>query len=210
MCEMLLWMLAILALGWVGFMHAETYFFQQEQNHRLNALMRENVREKAAEVRAAAAAPAPAPTSADTSAPAPAEPAPEPAIHVSPGDLIARITIPRLNVSEAVIEGDDTEILRHAVGHIPGTALPGQLGNIGLAGHRDSFFRKLGQLRTGDTLILESLRGTFTYHVASHVIVRPTDTSVLNPTDQPALTLVTCYPFRYIGSAPKRYVVTAY
>lgn len=207
MCEMLLWMLAILALGWVGFMRAETYFFQQEQNHKLNALLRE----QAAELRAAAAAPAPSSTSADISAPAPAEPAPQPAeIRVSPGDLIARITIPRLNVSEAVIEGDDTDILRHAVGHIPGTALPGQLGNIGLAGHRDSFFRKLGQLRTGDTLILESIRGTFTYHVANHVIVRPTDTSVLNPTNQPALTLVTCYPFRYIGSAPKRYVVTAY
>jgi sortase A len=197
--EIILWMIAVFFLGWYGWVRLDAYYFQQEQNHRFNALLRRSA-ESGAVVENL-------PMRAESvSAPEPAAPR-VPAIRK--GELIARIDIPRLNVSDVVVEGDDTETLSHAVGHIPGTALPGQLGNIGLAGHRDSFFRKIGQLRDGDTLVLETVRGTFRYRVAKLAIVAPSETSVLNSTGEPALTLVTCYPFRYVGSAPKRFIVTA-
>jgi sortase A len=199
--EIILWMVAVFFLGWFGLAKLDAYYFQQEQNHRFNALLHRSAENAAGDesfslplADAAAAEPLPA---------APVVPA------VRIGDLIARIDIPRLKVSDVVIEGDDTDTLAHAVGHIPGTALPGQLGNIGLAGHRDSFFRKIGELRDGDTLVLETARGTFRYHVAKLAIVAPGDTGVLNSTGEPALTLVTCYPFHYIGSAPKRFIVSA-
>jgi sortase A len=197
--EIILWVVAVFFLGWFGLVKLDAYYFQQEQNHRLDALMRRSAESAvAAENVSPPAVPAPAA--------APVAPA-VPAVRI--GDLIARIDIPRLNVSDVVIEGDDTDTLAHAVGHIPGTALPGQLGNIGLAGHRDSFFRKIGQLRDGDTLVLETARGTFRYRVEKLSIVMPNQTEVLKSTGEPALTLVTCYPFHYIGSAPKRFVVTA-
>jgi len=202
MLEAVLWTIAVVALGWFAYVQADAYFFQQDQNRRMNALLRRSAESAAVGEKVSA----PSRTGA---MPDGVMPAPTTSVHILRGDLVARIDIPRLKVSEAVIEGDDTDTLRHAVGHIPGTALPGQPGNIGLAGHRDSFFRKIGQLKDGDTLILETARGTFSYHVAKRAIVAPNDTSVLNSTNEPALTLVTCYPFRYIGPAPKRYVITA-
>ncbi len=202
MLEAVLWTIAVVALGWFAYVQADAYFFQQDENRRMNALLRRSAESVALTEKAAA----PPTTEA---APDGEMAAPTTVAHILRGDLVARIDIPRLKVSEAVIEGDDTDTLRHAVGHIPGTALPGEPGNIGLAGHRDSFFRKIGQLKDGDTLILETAHGTFSYHVAKRAIVAPSDTSVLNSTNEPALTLVTCYPFRYIGPAPKRYVITA-
>ena len=199
--EIILWMIAVFFLSWYGWVRLDAYYFQQEQNQRFNALLRRSAESAvAAENLPMRAEPVPAP------APEPAAPT-VPAIRT--GELIARIDIPRLNVSDVVVEGDDTETLSHAVGHIPGTALPGQLGNVGLAGHRDSFFRKIGQLRDGDTLVLETIHGTFRYHVAKLAIVAPSETSVLSSSGEPALTLVTCYPFHYVGSAPKRFIVTA-
>ena len=202
MLEAVLWTIAVVALGWFVYVQADAYFFQQGQNRRMNALLRRNAESAAAGEKDSAPSITGATPDGETAAAATR-------VHFVRGDLVARIDIPRLKVSEAVIEGDDTETLRHAVGHIPGTALPGEPGNIALAGHRDSFFRKIGQLRDGDTLILETARGAFSYHVAKRAIVAPSDTSVLNSTTEPALTLVTCYPFRYIGSAPKRYVIIA-
>jgi sortase A len=202
MLEAVLWTIAVVALGWFAYVQADAYFFQQDENRRMNALLRRSAESVALAEKVAA----PPTTEA---APDGGMAAPTTVAHILRGDLVARIDIPRLKVSEAVIEGDDTDTLRHAVGHIPGTALPGEPGNIGLAGHRDSFFRKIGQLKDGDTLILETAHGTFSYHVTKRAIVAPSDTSVLNSTNEPALTLVTCYPFRYIGPAPKRYVITA-
>ncbi len=202
MFEAVLWTIAVVALGWFAYVQADAYFFQQDQNRRMNALLRRSAE-------SAAAGETISTPSTTRATPDGELPAPISSVHILRGDLVARIDIPRLKVSEAVIEGDDTDTLRHAVGHIPGTALPGERGNVGLAGHRDSFFRKIGELKEGDTLILETARGTFSYHVAKRAIVAPSDTSVLNSTNEPALTLVTCYPFRYIGPAPKRYVITA-
>lgn len=125
------------------------------------------------------------------------------------GDLIGRIEIPRIGVSAIVLHGVGKKTLRRGVGHIPGTPLPELEGNVGLAGHRDSFFRALKDIRKDDTIELTTLDGTFEYKVEWTKIVRPEDTYVLENEGAPALTLVTCYPFYYVGSAPKRFIVRA-
>jgi sortase A len=126
------------------------------------------------------------------------------------GELIGRIHVPRLGVSAIVLEGVGKRTLRRGAGHIPATALPEQgTGNVGIAAHRDSFFRGLKDVRENDTIELTTLDGTFRYEVAWTRIVKPEDVSVLSPTDEPVLTLVTCYPFYYVGSAPKRFIVRA-
>ncbi|MCZ2074691.1 MAG: class D sortase [Bryobacteraceae bacterium] len=121
--------------------------------------------------------------------------------------LIGRLKLPRLGVDAVVREGVDSRTLRRAVGRIPGTALPGEPGNIGLAAHRDTFFRALKGVRKDDRIILETLTGTYEYKVDSTTIVSPSNISVLDPTDNPSVTLVTCYPFYYVGKAPKRFIV---
>jgi sortase A len=108
-----------------------------------------------------------------------------------------------------VLEGTGTKTLRVAAGHIPGTALPGVAGNVGIAAHRDTFFRPLRQVRPKDTIVLTTSYGTFRYIVDAVEIVSPTDVQVLHRTFHPELTLVTCYPFFYVGFAPKRFVVHA-
>jgi sortase A len=123
--------------------------------------------------------------------------------------LIGRIEIPRVGVTAVILEGDDQATLAEAVGHIPGTALPGRAGNTGLAGHRDSFFRGLSAVRRNDVVTVTTLAGTFHYVVQSTRIVSPEDVQVLAASQDPILTLVTCYPFHYIGPAPKRFIVSA-
>jgi sortase A len=112
-------------------------------------------------------------------------------------------------VSAVVRAGSDSRTLRLAVGHIPGTALPGEPGNVGLAAHRDTFFRRLGEIREHDEVRIVTPEGTFSYRVQGTQVVNPSDVWVLDPTDAPALTLVTCYPFTYVGSAPRRFIVRA-
>ena len=123
--------------------------------------------------------------------------------------VLGRLEIPTLGVSTIVREGEDARTLQLAVGHIAGTALPGAAGNMGLAGHRDTFFRRLREIDPGDVIRLVAVEGTFTYVVESTQIVDPDDLWVLEPTPEPALTLVTCYPFTYIGTAPERFIVRA-
>ena len=132
-----------------------------------------------------------------------AEPAP------GKGDLVGRLDIPRLGMSAMVLEGDDTKTLSLGVGHIPGTALPGPRGNVGLAAHRDSFFRPLHGIRKADEIELVTALRTYRYRVNDVSIVRPDDVAVLHDTASPSLTLVTCYPFHWVGNAPKRFVVRA-
>ena len=122
--------------------------------------------------------------------------------------LVGQLEIPRLNVSVIVIEGDDDATLARAVGHVRGTALPWESGNTVMAGHRDTFFRPLKNLGEGDQILMTTPRGTFEYRVASR-IVEPDDLSVLAPTSARSLTLVTCYPFVYVGRAQKRFIVHA-
>jgi sortase A len=122
---------------------------------------------------------------------------------------VGKIEIPALGLATRVLEGADARTLRLAVGHIPGTAVPGPSGNVGLAGHRTTFFRSLQKINVGDEIRYSTLAGTFTYRVVSLRVVLPSAIEVLDSTQRPTLTLVTCYPFHSIGAAPKRFIVHA-
>jgi sortase A len=122
---------------------------------------------------------------------------------------IGRLEIPRIGLSAVVMEGDDDETLKVAVGHLPDTPLPWQEGNVALAGHRDTFFRSLRYVRTGNEIRLVTPRGTFRYRATRQVVVDPHDLSVLDHSPRVALTLITCYPFDFVGPAPRRFVVHA-
>ncbi|MGH9443744.1 MAG: class D sortase [Thermoanaerobaculia bacterium] len=120
-----------------------------------------------------------------------------------------RIEIARLGIDAEIHEGDDAATLRVSVGHIPGTALPGEHGNVALAAHRYSHFRALRNVRCGDEIELKTPKGDFRYEVDSIRVVRISQVEVLNPTPEPTLTLVTCFPFDYVGDAPQRLIVRA-
>ena len=126
-----------------------------------------------------------------------------------PHDVIAWLEIPRLRISTAVLEGDDDVALRLGAGHIPGTPVPGATGNVGIAAHRDSFFRPLAGIEPRDRIRLRTPDGDWEYTVESTRIVQPSNVSVLANTRESELTLVTCYPFRYVGPAPLRFIVHA-
>lgn len=128
---------------------------------------------------------------------------------LSPDAVLGRLDIPSIRVSVFVLPGTDAFSLNGGVGHIPGTAQPGEPGNVGLAGHRDGFFRGLGGVAAGDVMTLTTPRGTADYRVEWTRIVDPADVDVLAGCGADALTLVTCYPFRIVGHAPKRYIVRA-
>jgi sortase A len=115
----------------------------------------------------------------------------------------------QLDVSVMVIEGVTDADLKKVAGHIPGTALPGSPGNVGIAAHRDSFFRPLRRIRANDLLRLTTKQGAYRYQVVSTKVVSPSAVDVHYPTPNDMLTLVTCYPFDFIGPAPKRFIVSA-
>ena len=122
---------------------------------------------------------------------------------------LAILRIPKIELEVPVLAGTDELSLNRGVGHIEGTPRPGFSGNVGIAGHRDGFFRGLKDVSAGDVLELEAPERTDRYRIESITIVSPERVDVLAPTERPTLTLVTCYPFYYIGSAPKRYIVRA-
>ena len=128
---------------------------------------------------------------------------------IGPGGLIGRMEVQRLGVSVVVMEGISNKTLRRAVGHIGGTALPGQAGNVGIAGHRDTFFRPLRNIQIDDLITLTTPRGEYRYRVVSTKVVNPDDLAVLNSDGNEILTLVTCYPFYFVGPAPSRFIVRA-
>jgi sortase A len=132
-----------------------------------------------------------------------------PALALVEGRSLGEIQIPRLGLTAMVLQGSSAAVLRHAVGHVAGTALPGESGNVVLAGHRDTFFSPLEQLHAGDLITLKTHHGEFTYLVESTAVVPPSDVQVLQPTAERTLTLITCFPFSYFGSAPSRFIVRA-
>jgi len=182
---------AVLLLGYCGFALVDAWIFQRRESRDLDRLLRDQ-------------------RAASEGMPQPESPAsPKGAPAVATDGLIGRIEIPRLLLSVVVIEGIDKTTLRRAVGHIPGTALPGQPGNVGLAGHRDTFFRPLKDLRIKDEVRFSTLKGNFKYEVESLRVVEPENVGVLAPSRENVLTMVTCYPFYFVGPAPKRWIVRA-
>ena len=125
------------------------------------------------------------------------------------GSIVARLTIPDLGITSMVVEGVSHEDLSVALGHIPGTALPGEAGNVVIAGHRDTGFRPLRYIHANEMIKLTTFSEEYRYRIVSTEIVLPTDIRVLYPTSRDTLTLVTCYPFGFVGPAPRRFVVRA-
>jgi sortase A len=128
---------------------------------------------------------------------------------LKPGDWVARLEAPTVGLTATVLEGSTDDMLARAAGHIEGTALPGEAGNVGIAGHRDTTFRPVRSLAIGEVITLVTGTGRFQYRISRTFVVRPDRVSVLDPTVKPTLTLVTCYPFTFIGHAPMRYIVQA-
>ena len=135
-------------------------------------------------------------------------PATEPRVFV-PGDVIGEIDVPRLGLNAIVVQGDTDANLRRAVGHLSNTSLPGEPGNVALAGHRETFFRPLRDVRPGDVITIKTFDAEFEYEVESTEVVLPSDIRVLQASSENSLTLVTCFPFYYVGAAPKRFIVRA-
>jgi sortase A len=178
--------IAMLAYG--GFVLMDARMFQNRERHRLERLMHDQQAANSGAHKTASVAGNP-----------------PPAI----GGLIGRIEIQRLGLSAIVMEGTDNITLGRAVGHIAGTALPGHAGNVGLAGHRDTFFRPLRNIQPRDTITLTTSLGEYRYRVVSTRVVGPHDIAVLDPSANEVLTLVTCYPFYFVGAAPERFIVRA-
>src|SRR5216683_1439748 len=139
----------------------------------------------------------------DTKRHPPSAPAP------AAGTLLGRLEAPSVKMSTSVLEGSDDGTLSRGAGHIEDTPFPGQAGNIGIAGHRDTVFRPLRNIKVGDPLNLTTADRVFRYRITKTLIVGPDDVYVLDPTDRPTMTLVTCYPFEFVGHAPRRFIVQA-
>jgi sortase A len=184
--ERLLILGAVVCLGWCVFVVARTWRYQSRATATTSS------------------APATSMPAVETPVETPAGPSALPI-----GEPMGRIEVPRLHVSAAVANGDDDGTLTVAIGHLPDTPFPWEAGNSALAGHRDTFFRQLRNIRVGDDMRVATPYGDFTYQVSRTLIVTPDDLSVLEPTPEPTLTLITCYPFSYVGHAPKRFIVQA-
>jgi len=169
---------AVLSLGYCGFVLADTWVFQYRESGRFEQMLH-------------------APPAAGEDPPPDAS------------GILGRIEVPRLGISVLIAEGTGSQVLRRAAGHIAGTALPGQTGNVGISAHRDTFFRPLRNVRKNDSITIVTLRGSYEYRVVSTKIVDPGDVAVLASGGGESLTLVTCYPFYFIGPAPSRFVVRA-
>jgi len=182
---------AVVMLGYCGFVLADSWMFQHRERRLLDTMLHDR--------QAANSGALPIAYSASPRIPLPA---------LTQG-LIGRIEIPSLGLSAMVIEGTSRTNLRRAVGHISGTALPGQPGNVGISGHRDTFFRPLRNIQKNDIITLTTLFGEFRYRVISTRVVSPSSVAVLDPGASESLTLVTCYPFYFVGPSPKRFIVRA-
>jgi sortase A len=201
-------------LGYYGYAILDARWFQNEQSRQFDAqrdqasrdphaaAVAELTNEAAAELKARGKLLAPVLPSFDKPADASLPPP-------GPGSRLGRIEIPSLNMKVMIQEGTDSRTLQRGIGHITGTASLGQPGNVGLAGHRDTFFRDLRNIHKGDEITLVTLTGDTHYRVDQISIVGPRDSGVLRDSGNNVLTLVTCYPFNYIGSAPKRFIVRA-
>lgn len=186
--EICLWGFSFLALGQAGWMWADSWFYQLRSSQ---ALANMTARQPAGQFEG----------SENKSIAQP--------VVITPGMPIGKLEIPRLDISVVVAEGTSDRTLQRAIGHLESSAHPGEPGNVVLAGHRDTFFQALGDARSGDLVVLESAAGKDLFEVEWIQIVEPTAVTVAEETGYPSLTLITCYPFRYVGSAPQRFIVRA-
>ncbi|HLW89412.1 MAG TPA: class D sortase [Terriglobales bacterium] len=175
-------MVGILALGYVGFTLLDARLYQVSAKRSLETQIR--VEKGPHEI--------------------------QPRLAIKPGDLLGRLDIPRLGMSVAVLQGTRSRMLRRGAGHIENTPLPGEPGNSGIAGHRDTFFRVLKDIRKDDEIQFQTPTGLFRYQVDWAKVVEPDDSTALESSPETTLTLVTCYPFYFVGPAPKRFVVRAH
>jgi sortase A len=182
---------AVLTLGYCGFVLWDTWTFQNRESRDFESRLHEGI------------------TASGIKVSNPAANSPPDLFAVATGGLIGRLEIPRLGLSVIVIEGEDKTTLRRAAGHVPGTPLPGQVGNVGITGHRDTFFRPLRNIQRNDMITLTTLQGEYRYRVVSTKVVSPDDVAVLDSTGGEFLTLVTCHPFYFVGPAPNRFIVRA-
>ncbi|MGD0497431.1 MAG: class D sortase [Bryobacteraceae bacterium] len=178
-----LWAAGALLCGYYGSAHLETRLYQAMENRRLEDALRSG---------GASSIPAPRRFSPGTQ-----------------GSPVGRLEIPRLGLSAMVLEGGDARTLRLGIGWLPETAEPGQPGNVVLGGHRDTFFRPLRDIHAGDQIALVAPGGVYRYVVQWTAVVDPADNEWLGPTPGRSLTLITCYPFYYVGPAPERFIVRA-
>lgn len=182
---------AILLFTWCAFVLVDMWAFQKRESDHLDFLL------------------ASQPVATEDIIPVPASASASNWPPVAANGLIGRMEISRLGLSVMVVEGTSSAALRRAVGHISGTTLPGEPGNMGISGHRDTFFRPLRHVREGDIITLTTLQGEYRYRVVSIRIVSPSDIEVLDAGPGEVLTLVTCHPFYFVGSAPDRFIVRA-
>jgi sortase A len=145
----------------------------------------------------------------DAASPAPSSGSIEQPVAQPQNAILGKLEVSRLHLSAMVREGVDAKTLSTSVGHVPSTSLPGHAGNFALAAHRDTLFRALKDIKPDDLITFQSQNQTFTYRVHDTRIVKPTNISVLRSDGHEALTLITCYPFYYVGSAPERFIVRA-
>jgi len=198
--------MGILSIGWCAAVIFQAYLFQSAENERFEQALTGETYSQENQVLAG--------VSSVQSQPGIEKLISDLRLAVSSKDLpgrsiVARLEIPRLGLKTMILEGVSQRTLALAVGHVPGTAAPGDAGNVGLAGHRDTFFRDLRNIRREDAIILRTLDTAYEYRVRSFEVVNATDTGVLRQSSTPELTLVTCYPFSYVGPAPERFVVYA-
>lgn len=186
--EAFFWTVGIALLGWCLYTFVAARIYQSRQEHALEEATAQPVHGSRATL----------PGGGGDERPAGLDPL-----------LIGRIEIPRVNVTSIIREGVDDDTLSRAVGHIPGTPVFGEHGNVALAAHRDTFFRGLKGIAKGDTIRVQTPDSRYEYHVVSTKIVKPEDVGVLASDGTDTLTLVTCWPFSYVGHAPKRFIVHA-
>ena len=184
-------------LAWVALSLFQARLYQQSAGSALDAQVR------AAQIQSAQIQPAQIQAASQL-------PANLPRAIVKEGGVLGRMEISRLGMSIVILEGTSSRTLRLGVGHIAGTAFPGEPGNIGIAGHRDSYFRALKDIRSGDEISIQTATGLSRYQVDRVQMLEPSDIAVLAPTAIPGITLVTCYPFYFVGPAPQRFVVHAH
>ena len=193
----------ILALGYVGVVLLDTWLFQAYQTWRFQQALKSS-KQAISSVEQLASSPLPTRAEADRAR------AESFGIDGRAGSPLGRIEISSIGLSAMIMEGTDSRTLRRAIGHIPGTPLPGQPGNVVITGHRDTFFRGLRNIHKEDEITLTTLHGSYRYRVDSTQVVEPEDTKLLSATAGDFLTLLTCYPFYFVGPAPKRFIVRAH